>query len=308
MLGAVIHVHEEYRHIAEISQAIEAAGWEYALFPEGRGAADLDGISAALVAAGATSRVKVGTSIAVSYLRHPYLLACSSNMLQVLSDDRFVLGLGASHPAINEPMGIHMPKPVTEMREYVADVRRYLADRAHVPIWLAATRQPMARLAGQVADAVNIFGVPHSLMAETIQIVKDSAVQAGRTDRILVTCYAIIGLSDDLEQARRAARASLRFYCGFPAYQHLYRRAGYVEEMDAFHGALDRGDEEAAHRALSDRLLDDTHLLGPESRCRDQIERLRASGIEGVLFFPLAVEGSDLASLFRPVLDKFSGG
>ena len=208
MLGAVIHVHEEYRYIAEISQAVEAAGWEYALFPEGRGAADLDGISAALVAAGATRRVKVGTSIAVSYLRHPYLLACSSNMLQVLSDGRFVLGLGASHPAINEPMGIQMEKPVTQMREYVADVRRYLADRAHVPIWLAATRQPMARLAGQTADAVNIFGVPHSLMAETIQTVKESAVQAGRSDRLLITCYAIIGLADDLELARRAARAS----------------------------------------------------------------------------------------------------
>ena len=170
MYGAMAAVHSgQWQHLGDLAKAAEDAGWEYIFSPEGPAADSTDSLAASLVFANATSRIKVGTSIAIIYYR------------QEVSGGRLILGLGASHRALHEPMGIEMKSPVTEMRQYVADVRRHAADRLQFPIWLAATRRPMARLAGQIADGVNIFGVPHSLLAETVETVKESSSKAGRS-------------------------------------------------------------------------------------------------------------------------------
>ena len=307
MYGATVQVASgQWRYLGELAKAIEDAGWDYVFSPEGPGADGTDSLAASLVFASATSRVRVGTSIAIIYFRHPYLTASAANNIQELSGNRLVLGLGASHPAINEPMGIEMKSPVSQMRQYVADVRKYAADGPGFPVWLAATRKPMARLAGEIGDGVNIFGVPHSLLAETIDTVRESSRKAGR--RLSIAAYAQIGVSDDIGTARRAARETLQFYCGFPAYQDLYTRAGYAEEMRAFLQARQRGDEEAALLALSDSLIDDTHVLGTASRCREYMEHMRDAGVETLLLTPLPVEGHDLPSRFRPVLEHFGRG
>ena len=309
MYGAMAAVHSgQWQHLGDLAKAAEDAGWEYIFSPEGPAADSTDSLAASLVFANATSRIKVGTSIAIIYYRHPYLTASAASNIQEVSGGRLILGLGASHRALHEPMGIEMKSPVTEMRQYVADVRRHAADRLQFPIWLAATRRPMARLAGQIADGVNIFGVPHSLLAETVETVKESSSKAGRSRQEPIMAYAQIGVADDLNIARRAARETLRFYCVFPAYQDLYTTAGYGEEIQAFLAARQRGDEEAALLALSDRLIDDTHVLGPAARCREQMEQMRDSGVEVILLNPLPVGGSDLPTRFRPLLDNFGSG
>ena len=242
MYGAMAAVHSgQWQHLGDLAKAAEDAGWEYIFSPEGPAADSTDSLAASLVFANATSRIKVGTSIAIIYYRHPYLTASAASNIQEVSGGRLILGLGASHRALHEPMGIEMKSPVTEMRQYVADVRRHAADRLQFPIWLAATRRPMARLAGQIADGVNIFGVPHSLLAETVETVKESSSKAGRSRQEPIMAYAQIGVADDLNIARRAARETLRFYCVFPAYQDLYTTAGYGEEIQAFLAARQRG-------------------------------------------------------------------
>jgi len=309
MYGATVQVGSgQWRHLGDLARAIEDAGWDYVFSPEGPGADGTDSLAASLVFAGATSRVRVGTSIAIIYYRHPYLIASAARNIQEVTGNRLILGLGASHPALNEPVGIEMRSPVNEMRQYVADVRKYAAEGPQFPIWLAATRRPMARLAGEIADGVNVFGVPHSLLAETIETVKESSSKSGRRQPEPIAAYAQIGVADDLNVARRAARETLQFYCGLPAYQDLYTRAGYSEEIRAFQEAQQRGDEEAALLALSDRLIDDTHVLGTASSCREQMERMRSAGVEVILLNPLPIEGQDLPSRFRPVLREFGGG
>ena len=307
MLGAVIPVRPgQWKYLKEISQAIEEAGWEYAFSAEGPYAEDNDSMAAAMFMATTTQRVQVGTSIAISYLRHPYMTASTSRILQELTGGRFVLGLGPSHPAINEALGIEMTRPVAEMRQYVAKVKNYLGDKPHPPIWLAALRPAMSRLAGEVADGVNFHHIPISMLGQVIDSVREGERRAVSGQKCGIAAYARIVLTDDLSLARRVGRATLRQYCNLPAYQQLYEGTGYADEMAALRNALAQGDEEAANRAITDRLLDDVQVLGPAIRCRDQLEKFRAAGVDVLLFPPLAVADQDLPSLFGPLLREFS--
>ena len=133
--GAVIPVRPgEWKRLASTAQAIESAGWDYVFSDEGPYAGNNDSVAAALYMATVTERINVGSSVAISYFRHAYNTASLVSIINELSGGRMVLGLGCSHPAINNPLGIEMPKPVTEMREYVADVRTHLGEGDRTPI------------------------------------------------------------------------------------------------------------------------------------------------------------------------------
>ena len=307
MLGAVIPIRPgQWKYLKEISQAIEEAGWEYAFSDEGPYAGGNDSMAAAVFMATTTRRVQVGTSIAISYLRHPYMMASTSRILEELTGSRFVLGLGASHPAITEPMGIETRRPVADMRQYVEKVKNYWGDMPHPPIWLAALRSAMARLAGEVAEGANFHHVPISMMGRVIDAVREGERRGGAGRTTVIAAYARIALTDDLALARSIGRATLREYCKLPAYQQLYEGTGYADEMASLRMALEQRDEEAANRAITDRLLDDVLVLGPANRCRDQLEKFRATGVDVLLFAPLAVANQDLPSLFAPLLREFS--
>src|SRR6476619_3458172 len=54
----------------------------------------LEPLTTLAVAAGATERVRLGTSILIMPLRNPVILAKELATLQFLSNDRFILGVG----------------------------------------------------------------------------------------------------------------------------------------------------------------------------------------------------------------------
>lgn len=54
----------------------------------------------------ATSRIQVGTWTANIYVRHSYTCAQSAALIADATDRRFVLGLGVSHPSVNQALAI----------------------------------------------------------------------------------------------------------------------------------------------------------------------------------------------------------
>src|ERR1043166_4584525 len=54
----------------------------------------------------ATRRVAVGTWIANIYLRHSYVCAQGAALIADATGGRFILGLGVSHPPVNQALGI----------------------------------------------------------------------------------------------------------------------------------------------------------------------------------------------------------
>ena len=95
-------------------------------------------------AATSTSRINLGTSIALAFVRSPWVTALSALDLDILSQGRFILGLGTGLKRFNERWhGVAYGKPTPHIRECV-QVIRLIMERAH-------TGEPI-RFSGQYYD------------------------------------------------------------------------------------------------------------------------------------------------------------
>ena len=72
----------------------------------------------------ATTALKLGTSIASIWARDAQTTRMAAMTLHEMTEGRFVLGLGVSHPHLAQKLrGHHFDRPLTRMREYLAAYR-----------------------------------------------------------------------------------------------------------------------------------------------------------------------------------------
>ena len=141
------------------------------------------------IAALATSRIELTTSVAIAFPRSPTVMAHTAWDLQANSDGRFVLGLGSQVKGHNERRyGIAWTPPAPRLRDYVLALRALwrcweTSERLNfespsynltlmtpafapeptglpmVPVTIAAVGDAMLRVAGQVADGVRLHPI-----------------------------------------------------------------------------------------------------------------------------------------------------
>src|ERR671927_325222 len=76
------------------------------------------------IAADATRRIELGTSVAIAFSRSPMEVAQSAWDLQDLSGGRFILGLGTQVKAhVRRRFSMPWDRPVARLREYIGAVR-----------------------------------------------------------------------------------------------------------------------------------------------------------------------------------------
>ena len=246
----------------------------------------------------ATRRIKVGTWIASIHMRHSYACAKAAALIADASGGRMVLGLGVSHQPVNAALGAEMPAPLQALRRYTSEVTSWLRGEGPtthlpqapapvpVPIYLATMTSPTVELAGELADGM----MPFMWSAERVSrskvwAARGRAKAAGRGP--LVVAHGIpTFIGDDIGAMRDAARANLALFTTFPFYQQMFRASGFAEEAA-------KAEAGAGDASLSDRLLDAVCLIGPISRCRDQLAAFRAAGVDlPILSPPIGVEGA----------------
>ena len=103
----------------------ESLGYDSVWTAEAWGA---DAVSAASWVLAQTTKIKVGTAIMQMSARTPAMTAMTAMTLSQLSNNRFVLGLGASGPQVVEGWhGARYGKPMTRTREYIQIVKEIFA-------------------------------------------------------------------------------------------------------------------------------------------------------------------------------------
>ncbi len=138
------------------------------------------------IAATVTSRISLGTSIAVAFPRSPMITAHIAWDLAKASDGRFLLGLGSQVKAHNERrFSVKFESPAPKLREYVLALRAILdcwqngtplrfqgefyqfslmtpffspgpIEHPKVPVYIAGVNQMMCRVAGEVCDGLHV--------------------------------------------------------------------------------------------------------------------------------------------------------
>ncbi|MDW0314518.1 MAG: LLM class flavin-dependent oxidoreductase, partial [Nitrososphaeraceae archaeon] len=127
-----------------------------------------------------TNRVKLGTSIASIFSRSPATIAMSAATVDILSNQRMIIGLGVGTPILAENWhGLKFEYPVERMSEYVECIRLILTgdvvnykgtfctlknfklsfkpNRSKIPIFIAAVNAKMIMLSTMVADGVLLY-------------------------------------------------------------------------------------------------------------------------------------------------------
>src|SRR5712692_729184 len=141
------------------------------------------------------------------------------------------------------------------------------------------TSTESAEVGGELAEGIMPFLPARSYLTRLVEAAKSAARQAGK-DPSALDCIVSIPtfISDDLEQARSAARYNLAFFAQLPFYRKQWRRCGFVDEVNALQEVWKKNDRRAAAALVSDRMVDEVCVFGPPSLCREQLAAFHEAG------------------------------
>jgi len=255
----------------------------------------------------ATTKLKLGTAVAMAFPRSPTTTALSAWTLQRLSNGRFTLGLGSQvRGHIERRYGFKWSPPGPWMREYVQAVRavwdcwqtgkpldfqgeHYKLNLmvplfnpgpiAHprIPIHLAAVNTYMCQVAGEVADGLRPHPVctPKYIREVMLPAARAGATKAGRTLKdFRVAMKILIATAPDaaaLAAKVRDVRARVAFYASTPAYLPAFQAHGLddlANELKSLSRAQ-RWEEMPAY--ISDEVLHTYAVVGTYDEIADKL-------------------------------------
>jgi probable F420-dependent oxidoreductase len=238
-----------------VAREIEELGYDTLWYPEGLGTRESFTNGAVLL--GATVRLRVASGIANIWARDAVAAANAARVLADAFDDRFLLGLGVSHPRQVDPRGHRYEHPVERMSAYLdeMDFDPVISPdtegetRPPVPRVLAALRPRMLRLAREKAAGAHTYLVPVEHTRRAREILGPDAL-------LVVEQKVALG-----EGAAERARAAIGWYLDTPNYVNNLRWLGFSESdcqdggSDALVAALVvAGDEEAIYARVQEHL------------------------------------------------------
>ena len=314
--------------VADIQRA-EEVGFGYALIPWNP-LSRRDPYMELAIAAGRTSRIKLGLLLDNPVLHHPAVSASSIATLDELSGGRAILTYGIGDTAVRW-LGLQ-PARMAELEEATVLARRLLAGEAvdvgavrpaellharPVPIWIAAGGPRTIEMAGRVADGVFLRVGRHPKNLRTaIERVHAGARAAGRDpSEIGIGLIFHTVMSDDPAEMRATARSMAAGYYEYsPA---LFEIPGLpwegppVDELKQqvypdFHHAPDLVESGNLVSFLDEETADSFALFGSAEEIAGQIrEAVTIAGRVDIVVphpVPMPVPGAPVARALPPSL------
>ncbi|HET8824067.1 MAG TPA: TIGR03617 family F420-dependent LLM class oxidoreductase [Terriglobales bacterium] len=290
------------------------------------------------VAANATSRIKLGTSIAVAFARSPMTIAQTAWDLQKASKGRFILGLGSQVRAhIQRRFSVKFESPGPKLREAVLALRAIwdcwqngtalrfegkfynfslmtpffnpgpIAD-PKIPIYVAGVNAYMCRMAGEVCDGLHVhpFHTTKYLREFVHPAVNEGLKSSGRSRQDFVyatACFVIVG---DTEQERsqnaEAVRQQIAFYASTRTYEPVLAAHGWESLSPELHQKSLDGDWRGMARLIPDEMLDEVAVCGTYETIGKKLREKYAGLLDRIsLYQPYAttMDDSQTAALVR---------
>lgn len=168
-----------------------------------------------------TQRIRLGTSVSDPHRRHPETLAQIVATVDVLSQGRAVLGMGAGEAMNLTPFHVEWDRPVSRMTEVVQAIKLLWTldrvdyngefvkftnaildlkpvQRPHPPIWIGANSPRSLRLVGELGDGwIPIVGEPGDY-ERRLRSIRQVASEVGRDpENIVPAAFVYVGVDID---------------------------------------------------------------------------------------------------------------
>lgn len=249
-----------------------------------------DSLALCQALAHATNEIEFGTSIMPIYFRQLVDFASTASFIHEVSGGRFKFGIGVSHAPALKQRGLDGGKPLSDTREFVAQLKEVPRAGELPPIVLATLRTKMIALAEEIAEGMVFANGARSHMAQSLSVISEST----RSSDFFIGDMIPTCINDDVEAAKAINRRTLTSYAMLPNYRNYWKEAGYVDEMNGIEKALEAGDREKIPHFLTDRWLADTTLFGSATQVRDGLEAWFDAGIKTPILVPSSANGGQM--------------
>ena len=324
--------HGDPATVAEAARAMEQGSVGGLFFAEARS----DPFVSIALATTGTTRLPLGTSVAIAFARTPMSMAYSAYDVHRISGGRTILGLGTQiKPHVMYRYGMPWSAPAERMREYVAALRAiwhswqtgdtldFRGDfythtlmpplfspgplgHPDPPIWLAAVGPRMVEVAGAVADGIICHPfISQSYLRDVLTPqLHASAKAAGRTLASFTTAtMAMVAsgrTSESLAEATLATKRQIGFYASTPAYRPVLEHHGWQALHDEAHAMSKSGRWAELDGLIDDEVLHTLAVVGEPAAIAPEL-RARFGGLADRVIISMAYEedgrlGLDVAS------------
>lgn len=286
-------------HQVALAQEAETLGYTDAWSLE------VDGIDCfgALSQLGAATNMRLGTAIANVYTRGPATLAMTAAGAAELAPGRFILGIGSgSQPIVEQWNGGKFAKPATRVREMALFLRQALSGErvvfegetfqvngfritrppaAAIPVYIAALRAGMLRVAGEVGDGAIINWLSADDCRKSVAVVRDAAEKAGRDpDAVEIVARLMVCVDPPSDEVDIMRRRHINGYLQVPVYKAFHEWLGRGDVLQPMWDAWANGDRRGAVAAVPADVLDDLLLWGAPAERRAAVQRYLDAGVD----------------------------
>lgn len=247
-----------------------------------------------------TTKLELGTAIAVAFPRSPTVTAHTAWDLARVSGGRFILGLGTQVKAhIERRYSVAWDSPVDRLRDYIGAMRavwhcwqtgerlRYEGEFytlklmtpffapeplpegiSEPPVYIAGVNKNLCRLAGEICQGFHAhpFNSARYLRESVLPWISEGLGRAGRErGDIQVTCsiFAITGQNaEEREKVRREVRQQIAFYASTPSYRTVLAAHGWEEHGEELSRLAGRGRWQEMGDVMTDEMLAEFSLEG----------------------------------------------
>jgi probable F420-dependent oxidoreductase len=217
--------------------------------------------------------LKIGSSIASIYARDAFTSRRGMITLNDLYSDRFILGLGVSHPPMVEGLRGHVyEKPIPAMRRYLNAISKDQPGAPDWPICVAALGPLMLKLSGELTRGAIPYNTNPRHTAEAAKILGPGK---------WVAIEQKVTLETDPVKARALGRKELARYLTLDNYRNNFLRIGFTE-ADLANGG-------------SDMFIDQMCLWGTAEQVKAGLRAHFAAGATHVAIQPVHDDG-DIAA------------
>ncbi len=291
--------------------------------------------------AGTTDRIQLATGLAITANRTPFEFANAAADVDEASGGRLIIGMGIGAAGFADVYaGVPVDHPATRLREYIKVVKLFWKHcatgesvehhgeyldfaspvfnpfgtrtvvRPEIPLYLAALRPTMLKLAGELADGVIGYMMSPRYLDEVVwPNLRAGAQRAGRDpSRLTIASETICSVSNDGAEALRRAKIQVGVYASYPVSEPLVAQHGLQKERLAVLDALMREGPGCFERVVDDKLVEALSITGTPDECRRKLrdfgDRLPHVILHTPYVAPLQQEES--ADAYRNIVETFA--
>ncbi|BBY17060.1 LLM class F420-dependent oxidoreductase [Mycolicibacterium litorale] len=271
------------------------------------------------------------TNVAIAFPRNPIHLAHQAIDHQILSEGRFVLGLGTQiRTQIEKRFGADFDRPVARMTELIGALRAIFATwstgerldfrgefyrhtlmtpnftpRGNTygppPIYVGALGPRLTRATAEHADGLLVmpFGTKRFLHESTMSAVADGLAAAGRNAAdFTVVPEIIVSVTSEENPDHSSTRQLLAFYGSTPAYRPVLDLHGWGDLQPELHAMSKHGRWQEMAKLIPDEVLHTIAACGTPAEIAAHI-RDRVDGVADriCLYQPQPIDVDSLAQI-----------